>query len=277
VTFLADKCLRLHGKNPVQRLARQFVLQSAAIFLVFSLAWPFYALRVEEWNGAAISLFVGGIAFLIARHAREPWWWQLIHLVFAPFVWLGLQLPISPVWHLVAFFLLFFIFRGAVFEQVPLYLSGACVLAPLSTLLPKQASVLDVGAGIGSLLIPLSRARPDLRLSGIDNAPLPWLIGRLRTVKTGVIWRWGNFHTHSLAPYQAVYCFLSPTPMQALWEKACREMNPGSLFISKAFPIPGKMPDMLAGRGEETIDTLYVYRVRRMRFNPCLHACSRVI
>ncbi|MDR3353045.1 MAG: class I SAM-dependent methyltransferase [Zoogloeaceae bacterium] len=245
----------------MQRLARQFVLQAAAVFLAFSIAWPFYALRVAEWNGAAVALLAGGSAFLLARYAREPWWWQAIHLCFSPLVWLGLQLPISPLWHLLAFFLLFLIFRGALSEQVPLYLSGARILAPLAALLPERARVLDIGAGIGSLLLPLSRMRPDLHLSGIDNAPLPWLIGRLRVPGSGITWRWGNFRGHSLDGYQAVYCFLSPAPMQALWEKACREMTPGSLFISKAFPIPGRMPDMLAGRGEDTIDTLYVYRI----------------
>jgi hypothetical protein len=243
------------------RLLQHFTLQAAVTLLVFSTAWPFYYLRATEWNGAVIGLVIGGVACLFARFSRQPWWWQVIHLFFAPLIWLGLQLPISPLWHLGAFVILFLIFRGAASGQIPLYLSGAKTVVRLATLLPHKARFLDIGAGIGSLLLPLARQRPDLRLAGIDNAPLPWLLGWLRTRTTGIDWRWGDFWTHSLTPCEAVYCFLSPAPMTALWDKACREMAPGSLFVSKAFPVPGQTPEALSGNEDSPVDTLYVYRI----------------
>jgi hypothetical protein len=247
--------------HALNRLLRPFTLQVAATLLVFSVAWPFYYLRVAEWNGAVVSVGIGIVAFLVARFSRQPWWWQVIHLLFAPLIWLGLQIPLSPLWHLGAFVILLLIFRGAASGQIPLYLSGAETTLWLTTLLPRDARVLDIGSGIGSLLVPLRRQRPDLWLAGIDNAPLPWLAGKLRVHGTGIVWRWGNFWQHSLTPYQAVYCFLSPAPMIMLWEKACREMAPGSLFVSKAFPVPGQMPEFLSGPENDPVNTLFIYRV----------------
>jgi hypothetical protein len=246
---------------PPRHLARQIALQLAVTFFVFCMAWPFYYLRAAEWNGAIVSLAIGVIAFALARWARLPWWWQIIHLFFAPCIWVGLQLPISPLWHLGAFIVLLLVFRGAASERVPLYLSGKECTVWLAALLPERTRLLDIGAGIGSLLSPLAERRPDLYLSGIDHAPLPWLVGKCRTWRTRIDWRWGNFWTHSLTPYQAVYCFLSPAPMAALWEKACREMAAGSFFISKAFPVPGQVPEARLGPEDRPVDILYVYRV----------------
>ncbi len=240
---------------------RQLALQAAAALLIFSLAWPYYYLRAVAWDWALVSLAIGSTAFATARLTHQAWWWQVIHLLFAPLLWAGLQLQISPLWHLGIFMALFLIFRGAASGQIPLYLSGASTAPRLAALLPRDARVLDIGAGIGSLLLPLGRQRPDLRLAGIENAPLPWLMGWLRTRGRAIDWHWGDLWKHGLHPYQAVYCFLSPAPMTALWRKACLEMRPGSLFISKAFPIPGQAPESLAGPAGLPVDCLYIYRI----------------
>lgn len=47
-----------------------------------------------------------------------------------------------------------------------------------------------------------------------------------------------NLWQENLTDYDVVYAFLSPTPMNALWDKVQREMRPGSLFISNSFAIP---------------------------------------
>ncbi|MDR1351612.1 MAG: class I SAM-dependent methyltransferase [Zoogloeaceae bacterium] len=245
--------------QPRRSLVHQLALQAAAVFLVFSLAWPVYFLRASAWNWAAICAVTGAVAFLAARLARQPWWWQIIHLLFVPLLWLGMQFDISPLWYLGAFMLLLLVFRCAVTGQIPLYLSGKNVAGRLRPLLAERSALLDVGAGLASLLLPLSRLRPDLRLAGVENAPLPWLIGWLRTRNTPIDWRWGDFWRHSFAPYESVYCFLSPAPMPELWLKACREMRSGSLFISNAFPVPDVGTETLLE--SESGLTLYVYRI----------------
>lgn len=241
---------------------RQFALQAAAALLVLSLAWPFYHFREADWNWALVSLTMGGTAFLMAHFSRQPWWWRLIHGVFAPLLWLGLQLELPPIVHLIVFLLLFLWFRGAASGQIPLYLSGKTTAARIQSFLPMGTRLLDVGAGIGSLLLPLSRQRPDLVLAGIENAPLPWLLGKLRCLgKPHIRWHWGDFWQHELSAYNAVYCFLSPAPMESFWQKALAEMPPGSLLISKAFPIPGATPDVVSEEGDDPTATLYLYRI----------------
>ncbi|MDR0736743.1 MAG: hypothetical protein LBF51_07960 [Zoogloeaceae bacterium] len=204
-------------------------------------------------------LAIGTTAALLACFLDEPWWWRLIHFLFAPMIWAARQLSISPFWHLAAFVLLLLVFRGAASGRIPLFLSGEPAARRLAALLPGEAAMLDVGAGVASLLLPLARLRPDLRLTGIENAPLPWIVGWLRTRNTKIDWRWGDFWRHSLSPYPAVYCFLSPAPMPELWQKARKEMRSESLFISNAFPVPDVKPEMPLGA--ESGPALYVYRV----------------
>jgi len=239
---------------------RQLILQLIATLAVFSLAWPYFFLRTEDWNWPFISLAIGITGFLLARLSSQPIWWQPIHLLFAPLLWAGLQLHLDPAWFLATFILLSLIYRGTTRDQVPLYFSGRTTSRQLAGLLPFSARLVDVGAGIGSLLAPLSRSRPDLQLSGIENAPFPWLIGFLRCRRKSQ-WHFGDLWKHSLRPYNALYCFLSPTPMENLWIKATREMQPGSLFISKAFPIPNLTPETIVASGLDMTDTLYVYRI----------------
>lgn len=241
---------------------RQYALQAAAAFLVLSLAWPFYYLRETAWNWGQVSFAIGCTGFLIAHFSRQPWWWRVIHALFAPLLWVALQLELPPYVGLVVFLLLFLWFRGAASGQIPLYLSGKDTAARLDSLLPSNSRLLDIGAGIGSLLIPLSRLRPDLQPSGIENAPFPWLVGKLRCrAHPSIRWHWGDLWQHSLANYDAVYCFLSPAPMEALWQKALNEMRPGSLLISKAFPISDIPASEIHEYGDDPTDTLFVYRI----------------
>jgi hypothetical protein len=76
-------------------------------------------------------------------------------------------------------------------------------------------------------------------LVGIESAPLNWLIAKLRLGvrggKTDI--RFGNLWDVDLSDFDIVYAYLSPAPMPRLWEKVCREMKPGSLFVSNTFLI----------------------------------------
>lgn len=244
---------------------RQIALQAGAALLVACLAAPYFFLRGTPWNGAFFALATGVLAGLFARLARQPAWWQLIHTLFAPLLWLGLawqaRLGLSPHWFLGLFLLAWLLFRGAASGRIPLYFSGPTSVERLAAELPAGTALLDVGAGIGSLLLPLARRRPDLRLSGIEHAPLPWLIGKWRSrACPDVDWRWGDFWRHSFSAYSALYCFLSPAPMRELWQKACHEMRPGSLFISQAFPVPGLAPERILDDATPR-RTLFFYRI----------------
>jgi len=225
---------------------RQFALQGAATILVLSLAWPYFGWRAEAMPWLETSLAIGGIACIFATLARQPWWWRAIHAAFMPLIWLTQGLHIEPGWFLLAFVVLLLVYRGALSGQVPLYLSNRQTVAALAELLAERGPcrVLDLGAGLGSTTVPLADHLPDSHFTGVENAPLTWLIGRILSLgRSNISWRWDDLWQARLGDYDVVYAFLSPAPMEKLWHKVCAEMAPGSLFISNTFPVPGVTPE----------------------------------
>lgn len=242
---------------------RQLALQGAAALLVLSLAWPYYGLRAQAVPWLETSLAIGAIAFVFASVSRQPWWWRLMHAAFLPLGWAVSQLAIDPGWFLLAFIALLLIYRGAVTEQVPLYLTNRQTVEELGRLIADRPGVrfLDIGAGVGSTLLPLAAARPDGCFTGVENAPLTWLAGRLRCVgHRNVDWRWGDLWHTDLGDFDVVYAFLSPAPMAALWEKARSEMKPGSLLVSNSFPVPDQAATQTVNVACTPPRTLHCYR-----------------
>jgi len=242
---------------------RQLALQCAAAFAVLSLAWPYFLLRNEALPWPTTAFAIGALALLIASLTRQAWWWRLIHALFAPLAWLAADLSIDPGWFLLGFILMLLVYRGAITTQVPLYFSNGATADALAKLLGKQANCrfVDLGAGIGSMLRPLSKALPHAELTGIENAPATWLIGYVRTARLKHChWRWGNLWHTRLAEYDVVYAFLSPAPMSELWAKVQREMRPGSVFISNSFAVPETEASQIIEVNDSRQTRLYCYQ-----------------
>lgn len=242
---------------------RQLALQFAAAFAVLSLAWPYYGMRGEvlPWPGTA--LLIGVVALALATLTRQPWWWRAMHTVFVPLAWLVGQFDIDPGWFLLLFILLLLVYRGAIAGQVPLYLSNTETAAALGELIAKRPEVrfLDLGAGVGSTLIPLARTRPDGHFAGAENAPLTWLAGRLRSRRlANCDFRWEDLWRAKLGDFDVVYAFLSPAPMPELWRKVEAEMRPGSLFVSNSFAVPDVEPSVIVEVGDARQTRLYCYQ-----------------
>ncbi len=242
---------------------RQLALQCAALILVLSLAWPYFGLRGETLPWPETALAIGAVALLIASLTHQPWWWRVIHALFAPLACAVAALTIDPGWFLLAFILLWVVYRGALGGQVPLYLTNhqtAKALAELTTNLAGMRFV-DLGAGVGSVLGSLAKARPDAQFFGVENAPASWLIGYLRTLpRSNCQWHWGDLWQEKLAQYDVVYAFLSPAAMPGLWAKIEDEMRAGSLFISNSFAVPGAVVSQIIEVGDARQTQLYCYR-----------------
>lgn len=243
---------------------RQFALQGAAVILVLSIAWPYFGWTAEAMPWLQTCLAIGGVALVFATLSRQPWWWRIIHAGFMPLVWLTHSLAVDPGWFLLAFVLLLLVYRGALSGQVPLYLSNKQTVAALAELLAERESprFLDLGAGLGSTTVPLADLLPDGHFTGYENAPLTWLFGRLFSVgRDNISWRWEDLWQAKLAEYDVVYAFLSPTPMPDLWAKVQAEMQPGSLFISNSFPVPGVTPQRIIEVDCQPPRPLYCYQI----------------
>ncbi len=242
---------------------RQLALQFSALLFVLSLAWPYYGLRNEELPWPETAFAIGAVALLIATLTRQPWWWRVIHLLFAPLAWGVAELAIDPGWFLLLAILLLLVYRGALSGQVPLYFSNTDTANALDEIMANRSPLrfLDLGAGVGSVLRPLAMARPDASFTGVENAPATWLVGRVRTAGlSNCEWRWGDIWQSRLADYDVVYAFLSPAPMCDLWQKVQREMRPGSLFISNSFAVPDVEASAIIDVDDDRQTRLYCYQ-----------------
>ena len=216
-------------------------------------------LSLFEWC-LVQAVLAGSISFI----ARMPMWWIPMHLVFTPLIVVTLTLTISPTWFLVLFLALLLVYGKSFKTQVPLYLSSRQVNQALASLLPQQKSFsfIDLGSGCGGLLIRLAETHRNGSFIGIESAPIPFFISRLRSIfQASCNILWGDFWKQDFSQYDVVYAYLSPVPMPQLWQKAKKEMRTGSLLISNTFIIPGVKPDKSIPLNDFSNSTLYLWRI----------------
>lgn len=250
--------------NDLLHLKKPKALPPAFLALIVQLvAWLPALLLLGLGSPPLIAVPVQGIAaMLLSRMAGMPSWWQWINLIFSPLAWLATDSNIDSRWFLAGFLLLAATSLGSLLTRVPLYLSSHRATEALLALLPDRPGlrVMDLGSGLGSLLAGLASRRADLELHGVEMAPLNWLVSRLRLGASADI-RLGSLWNEDLSDYDAVYAYLSPAPMARLWEKAAREMKPGSLFISNSFAVPGVEPNEAVELHDMNRSRLLIWRI----------------
>ena len=191
-------------------------------------------------------------------------WWRWIHLCF-PLAMLAMtrwQLPNE--FYLVGFIISLSLFWTTFRSQVPFYPSRPTVWKQVAKIMPKdrQIRLIDIGSGLGDMSMYVSKVRPDSQIEGIEIAPLPWLISKIRAKisRSKAIFTLGDYHALHFADYDIIFAYLSPAAMLALWQKASKEMKTGSLLISLEFEIPGVIPSFRIA-GNENSPTIYVWRI----------------
>lgn len=224
-------------------LAQAAAAQTGASMVILGLMALIPALAGAGSNPMNLALLQGIVAARLARGLGMDAWWLPIHALFVPgLVWtLGFGLPSA--YALGAFCLLASFYWGVSQTRVPLFLSSRAAAQAVADLLPRERdfAFLDLGSGFGGMLAYLARARPAGRYYGVESAPVPFLLSRLRAVLRAQSCHisWGDFRDLDLGRYDVVYAYLSPAAMGGLWQKASREMRSGSLLISNGFAVPG--------------------------------------
>ena len=78
---------------PPESPFRQLALQGAAVICVLSLAWPYFGWIAQPLPWRETSLAIGGVAFVFATLARQPWPWRILHAAFMPLTWFFYPIP----------------------------------------------------------------------------------------------------------------------------------------------------------------------------------------
>ena len=238
------------------------LLQFAALVLA-ALTLRLFGLHLAPF---IFALLCGTLAAVFSRIAGLARWWLIIQFIFAPALVLMLALNIPPGFFLAAFLIMLVVYWSTFRTQVPLYLSSNKVWQALETKLPagKSFTFVDLGSGIGGVLTHLSQTHPQGRYLGIETAPLPFLWSWLR-IKFGEYRNcsvhWGSLWDSDLSKYDVVFAYLSPVPMDELWQKARKEMRPGSLFISNTFTVPDHPPQETLSVDDLHHSKLYLWRM----------------
>lgn len=252
---------------------------------IFKLSPPTLALLLQLGSFAAVlgvfqfvplkptplvlACLCGLVAAVLSYWAKLPRWWLIIQLVFVPAVTLTLSLEIQPGFFLVGFVLMLLVFWNTFSTRVPLYLSSQPVWRALEQLLPspnpdRRFTFIDIGSGLGGVLTHLAKMRPDIDFTGIESAPLPFLWSWVRIHFGGYRHcrvQWGDFWQCDLSGYDVVYAYLSPAPMTQLWQKAKTEMQPGTVFISSTFSVPGQEPTAIITTEDRHHSRLLIWRM----------------
>lgn len=240
-------------------LIKAIAPQAAGLIFVYALGRNGI---LPDMGLSGLAFLQGGLAAIVSVLLLAPRWWWPIHLLFVPALVLAMQLQLPLSVYAAGFFILLLTYWSTFRTQVPLFLSNHITVHRLAAWLTddKKLKVLDLGSGTGSFALRLAMLRPDWAITGIESAPAPLGISRWlgRKADNLTLLR-ADFWPHSLASYDVVYAFLSPVPMPSLWQKARREMRPGSLLISNSFSIPGITPDKTLIMNDRRQTQLFVY------------------
>lgn len=213
----------------------------------------------------AAAVLQGVFAALLTWRWRLAPWWIGIQGVFPPALYAAGGLGLPPALFLAIFLFMLVLYWSTFRTQVPYYPSGKSAWEVVAAQLPQPSEktgieVIDIGSGLGGLVLDLARRRPDAEVTGIELAPLPWLGSWLRARAGGSPARFilGDYEKLDFRDYDAVFAYLSPAAMGALWQKARREMRPGSMLMSYEFAIAGH-PPTLSFHLQDTGRTLYIW------------------
>lgn len=222
----------------VQLLSAELVLAIALIAAWWS--WPLAILTLFFMQAVCAMLLVH--LFFMAS------WWYGIHGIFPLLVWCMLQYKIPSNLYLGGLLLSVALFWTTFRSQVPYFPSSRVAHELVEKLLStgKAVHMVDIGSGLGGLVLHLAAKLPASRISGIEIAPLPWLISycRARFCQSSAAFRYGDYNKLHFVDYDVVFAYLSPAAMSALWQKAVAEMRPGSLLISYEFAIDNAPPSV---------------------------------
>jgi len=273
VTQEPTRSARLASIGP---LARVLAAQILAFSLISGAGWvgaAVFGIRppVELVIGSQ-SLFASALSYAFGLRR----WWLGVQFALPILAWAFLALAMPSWLYLAVFVVLLLVYSNASRERVPLYLSNRTTWAALSQMISSEPvadahsakdrtdrpSFVELGCGLGGTIDYLSKAHPDWRFVGVENAPGPYLISRLRLIgraNAQVVFK--SLWDVDLSKFDVAYAFLSPTPMPRLIARANADMKAGTVLISNSFWAPDQPYDGAAEVNDGRKTCLFFKRI----------------
>ena len=238
-----------HTALPTRRigvLLRVLLAQFLAFVLVLAGAWSLSRIwpdaRPPAWAMAPVQAV---FAVLFSKLLKLKGGWLAAQFALPLLAWAGVILHIPSGLFLALFAVLALVYTNVAKERVPLYLTNRTTWAALSEMIDEHrleqtpGRFIDLGCGLGGTLAYLAHKHPDWRFVGVETAPIPYLISKLRTwSRANVEVRFESLWDADLTDVDIAYAFLSPAPMPRLLAHANTAMKPGAMLISNSFWAP---------------------------------------
>jgi hypothetical protein len=219
------------------------VISIAITYVLINLFAHFFSF---QFSLTIVAILQGILALSLGRLFNLHRWWMVFNFFFIPCILLLNSFHFESWIFLLGFFILLLANWNSFKERVPLYLSGNDTRLKLEEILKNhsdQFHFVDLGSGLAGMLYDLSRSFPKAEFTGFETAPLVFIVSWFRCLfRKNCHIKYKNIWKVDLSHYDYVYCFLSPVPMPAIWEKAKLEMKKEALLISNTFGIPGVSP-----------------------------------
>jgi len=257
----------LASAQPMHHIVISMTLYKAMLAQLFGLitAIGLNPLLPLEFSGLVTFLILqSSSAMLYSSLFKQPRWWLIIHTLFLPSALALHNLELSAHWYLLTLILLTLVFWGTVKGDVPLFLSSTEVANSVSQIITQESAqyFAELGAGIGTITVPLAQQHPQLVINAWERAPLPWAINvwRSRHYANSRCYR-SDLWNCDFNQYDIIFVFLSPAVMPELGAKLQSAMRPGSLLISSSFAIPDWEPETIKQVNDLAKTQLYCYRI----------------
>jgi len=147
----------------------------------------------------------------------------------------------------------------------PMPSSGHARRAMLEVVPPGQdGTIVDLGSGWGSLVVPLARQHPGARVCGYELSWVPFLCSWVRcriSRPPNLHLRRDDFFPVSLSDVDVVVCYLYTSAMQRLKGKFQAELRPGALVVSHTFAIHGWQAERVIQLDDIYATRIYLYRL----------------
>lgn len=126
----------------------------------------------------------------------------------------------------------------------------------------KNQTVMDLGSGWGTLLLPLAQQFPNHNFIGIEHGWIPYLISKFRARKMkNIKFYRQNFFNTDISKADIILLFLLSHLMEKINIKCQMEAKKGTLLYVNHFPIPHIQPEKKFSLNSE-YDTYYIYKIK---------------